>query len=534
MTVARIAPARIALLLFAVFAMLAGSLSVGVSPTQAASSGPTFDRLAGANRYATSAAISRAAFSPGVPVAFIATGANFPDALAAAPAAAKMGGPVLLSAGGSLSSETASELDRLDPARIVLVGGTGVLSDAVASTADLYDTGGGVTRLAGIDRYDTAVKISQFTLTPGGGTVYVATSRNFPDALAAASPAGIGGSPILLVDTNAVPSVVATELLRLAPAKIIIVGGIGVVGSGAEGTLRSLAPSVARLAGDNRYATATKISQSAFGPGVAHVFLATGQNFPDALAGAVAAARRGGPILLVSAGRLPAETAAELTRLNPGRVTLLGGSGVIGDAVLTAARNATGIGGDFKYMPWKGTTAHQQETSLWCVPASIKTMLEITGTPTGHTQNTIYNYGRTQMGYTISGPGHDPQAWARSLNYYSEGRVNYVDSTYSSYDAALRAAISSMRSTGKPAGITINNGTHAWVIGGFLTSNDPAMTSDYQIRGVSILAPFIAWTDPAPGTFYSYSALASKMTPYVEAERWTRWNNTYAVVLPLE
>ncbi len=89
-------------------------------------------RIAGSNRYATAAAISKTTFAPGVDVAYIAYGGNFPDALAAAAAAGTVKGPVLL-AGSSLPLDpaTAAELDRLNPGRIIVLGGPGVLSDAV-------------------------------------------------------------------------------------------------------------------------------------------------------------------------------------------------------------------------------------------------------------------------------------------------------------------------------------------------------------------------------------------------------------------
>src|SRR5580765_3917716 len=87
-------------------------------------------RLAGADRYATAAAVAHASFSPGVPVVYVVTGRSFPDALTAGPAAAERGGPVLLVDDG-IPSSTASELHRLAPASIVVVGGQGAVSDSV-------------------------------------------------------------------------------------------------------------------------------------------------------------------------------------------------------------------------------------------------------------------------------------------------------------------------------------------------------------------------------------------------------------------
>ncbi|MEO8468971.1 MAG: Ig-like domain-containing protein, partial [Chloroflexota bacterium] len=115
-------------------------------------------RLAGASRYETAAAISAASFAANVPVAYVATGLSFPDALAGAAVAGWAGGPVLLVPGTSIPTAIANELTRLNPGRIVVLGGTGVVSDGVKAALGAY-TSGLVTRLAGASRYETAAAI---------------------------------------------------------------------------------------------------------------------------------------------------------------------------------------------------------------------------------------------------------------------------------------------------------------------------------------------------------------------------------------
>jgi hypothetical protein len=99
---------------------------------------PALVRRSGPDRYATAAAVSAGAFDPNVPVVYVATGTNFPDALGAGPAAADEGGPVLLVTRDTIPAATAIELGRLKPARIVVVGGTGVVSQAVFNALDAY------------------------------------------------------------------------------------------------------------------------------------------------------------------------------------------------------------------------------------------------------------------------------------------------------------------------------------------------------------------------------------------------------------
>ena len=290
-------------------------------------------RLGGGDLYGTPAVISAANFAPGVPVVYVATGLDFPDALAGAAVAGPQGGPILLVSVDAIPAATAAELTRLRPQQIMILGGTGVVSDAVASALGDY-TSGAVTRLAGRDRYATAAAVGAATFVPGVPVVYVATGLNFPDALAGAAVAGFQDGPVLLVSTNAIPTVTAVELARLKPQRIVILGGTGVVSDAVASTLGAYTPgTVTRLAGRDRYATAAAISAATFAPGVPVVYVATGLDFPDALAGSAVAGSQGAPVLLVSTNAIPAATAAELIRLQPGRVVLLGSASSVSEAV---------------------------------------------------------------------------------------------------------------------------------------------------------------------------------------------------------
>lgn len=311
-------------------------------PAPAAPGDPaTVSRLAGANRYETAAAIA-AGYAPGVPVAYIATGLNYPDALTGAAAAGVTGGPLLLVTRDAIPATTAAELARLTPGRIVVLGGAGVVGDAVVEALGGF-TAGGVTRLAGENRYATAAAISAATYAPGVPVAYLATGLDFPDALAGAAVAGAGGAPLLLVTGSAVPAATAAELARLRPARIVLFGTPGSVGEAVLAALGGYTTGgVSRVTGTDRYSTAAAISAAANAPGVAVAYVATGLDFPDALAGAALAGMTRGPLLLVTPSDLPPAAAAELTRLRPARIVILGGSGVVGDAVQALLPTFTG------------------------------------------------------------------------------------------------------------------------------------------------------------------------------------------------
>jgi putative cell wall-binding protein len=291
-------------------------------------------RWAGRDRVATAAAVSQAVFAPGVEVAFVATGANFPDALAGGPAGGVLAGPILLTGRDDLPAATAEELARLTPQRVVVLGGPAVISKTVETKLAGY-SGGPVERWAGSDRFATAAAVSRETFPDGADVAFVATGANFPDALAGGPAGGILGGPILLSRQDRLPEATATELARLAPRRVVVLGGEAVV---AEAVLTALGTfidgTVERWAGPDRFATAAEVAAQTFADGTDVAFMATGANYPDALAGGPGGWMRHGPILLTHRDRLPEATRAALGRLSPRLVVVLGGASAVSEEVL--------------------------------------------------------------------------------------------------------------------------------------------------------------------------------------------------------
>jgi putative cell wall-binding protein len=307
-------------------AALVGTIAV-VGPADAA----TTTRLAGADRYATAAEVSKATFAAGAAVAYVVTGRNFPDALAAGAAAAADEGPVLLVDGGRIPPVVADELTRLRPGAITVVGGAGAVPDAALAELRGY-TSGAVTRVSGADRYASAAAVSRAAF-PSAATVYVANGDSYPDALAGVPAAAHDGAPLLLASAHSLPAATATELRRLGAQRAIVLGGTGSIDATVEGKVRAIVAATTRVGGSDRYATAAALSARIASPGVGSAFLATGASFADALAGGPAAAANGAPILLTRANCVPAGVNGELTRLDPGRLVLLGGAGALGTGV---------------------------------------------------------------------------------------------------------------------------------------------------------------------------------------------------------
>lgn len=297
-------------------------------------------RAAGADRYGTAAAVSRELIpSPGIGIGtvFVATGEQFPDALAGGPAAASHDAPLLLVRASAIPAATRDELLRLRPARIVVLGGPGAVSDAVLVALRQYTRSrdsASVIRVGGSDRYDTAARISSYAFA-SASAVLIATGANYPDALVGSAAGARHGLPLLLVTGTAIPITTERELNRLRPERIYVLGGPSVVSDGVAGSLPIYASSgsVTRLAGPDRYVTAVEVSRHFFPDNAAgRAFVATGRNFPDALAASAA----GAPLQLVPGTSLPGIVRHELRRLNPTRIVIAGGPSVVSDSVAAA------------------------------------------------------------------------------------------------------------------------------------------------------------------------------------------------------
>lgn len=290
------------------------------------------ERLSGDDRFATAATAATEVYPDGADVVYIATGRSHPDALAATAPAGNEDGPVLLTETASLPEETKAALQALTPDQIIVSGGPSSVSDDVLAALEDY-TDGTVTRISGEDRYDTAAALSARFTNPE--TVFVATGEDYPDALAAGARAGMVGAPVLLVRQNTIPESTADALDGLTPDNIVVVGGTSTVSTAVLTELRDFTDGpVTRVAGETRYDTAASLSSlldtSEFG------FVATGQNWPDALGAAALAGHLDSPVLLTRQGELPEVTGTELERLEPPHLRIVGGENSVGEAVKAA------------------------------------------------------------------------------------------------------------------------------------------------------------------------------------------------------
>jgi lactocepin len=283
------------------------------------------ERFDGVNRYETSVEVSKKGWEQS-DVVVLARGDDYADALAGVPLAAKYNAPLLLTTGNELTKETQAEITRLGAKKVYILGGSGAISSKVAKQLGELE----VVRLEGINRYETAAAIAKEVAPEGSDQVVVVNGYNFADAVSVASFAGAQGLPILLVnDSKEVPEATMAAIGKLGATESLVIGGNGVV----TDALAAKLPTATRLGGLTRYETNIAVAEYfAANPGV--VYVATGANFPDSLSGAALAAKDNAGIVLVSE---PLSKATEdyFTTLDAYQVNVLGGEGVVSDALVT-------------------------------------------------------------------------------------------------------------------------------------------------------------------------------------------------------
>lgn len=336
-----------------------GAVSMGAaaatpaSPTPPAPDAPVLEdqlkveRIDGENRYSTAAEIAKRYPTGAASTVVIASGENFPDALSSQLPVSVTGAPlgedrfagvpvpILLTKVGSIPSATTSALNALRPTKIVIVGGEEVISGDVAD--ELAGYASKVERIAGGNRYETSAAIAEGFPT-GAPVVYVATGEAYADALTAGARAGRDGVPILLTKGDTLPGVTAEALERLAPQSVVVLGGEVAIEQGVVDAISAIVPDTVRVAGENRYETAAAVLALYEPDNV--TYLASGENFPDALTGGAYAGYHRGPLVLGKVDSIPSASGIALDRLSPQGLVLFGGPKAINATVVEALEAA--------------------------------------------------------------------------------------------------------------------------------------------------------------------------------------------------
>jgi len=311
----------------------------------------TTSRLAGQDHYQTSVAIAEAYNNNGdCGNVILASGDSFSDALSANILSKKMNAPILLVGTTVNASSDAFNYLYTHESRqrgtVYIIGGTGVIGpDFETKLASMMFTN--IKRLGGTDRYDTNMLIVNEVNVSQCTPVCIASGENFPDALSIASYSGSKQYPTLLVGADYLPEKTKNYLLSEKPSSVYITGGTSVVSQDLESQINALVPgaTVARLAGNDRFGTNAAVLNG-FSPAPDTIYLASGDDFQDVLAGSALAAKTGNPIILVDnqLSTLPTAVEAYLEKLNGSgiqpNIISIGGTDVVPDVLFKQGENA--------------------------------------------------------------------------------------------------------------------------------------------------------------------------------------------------
>lgn len=326
----------------------AAAIIVGLSNTAYAKNTYNVNRLSGADRYKTSLSIANNFNNGTVQNIIIASGKDFPDALAGSVLSKKFNAPILLlkdnlNESGETIEYIKSHLDK--NGTIYVLGGTASVKDDFISY--MKQSGyNNITRLGGQNRFDTNKSIVKVMNVEKGTPVVIANGYGFADALSVSSVAASKGYPIFMTGDSKLPEETKNMLSTIQPSQVYIIGGQGSVKDVVLGELKTLVPSldnskIVRIDGQTRYETSLNISKY-FNLDTDTAVLANGTNFPDALSGSALASKFNAPIILTNGTDVSAQKTFIYDK-NYKNMILLGGIGSIDLSVEYLFKDAVGI-----------------------------------------------------------------------------------------------------------------------------------------------------------------------------------------------
>jgi len=314
--------------------VVAACLIVGVPTLAHAQNTYNVSRLYGADRYKTSISISNNFSSGTVQNVIVASGKDFPDALAGSVLSKKYNAPILL-----LNSTVADSTETIDyiknhldkSGNIYVLGGTGSISDDF--TNYMKNQGfNNIVRLGGKNRFDTNKFIVNSMNLEKGTPVVITNGYGFADALSVSSVAALKGYPILMTSASTLPDETKNILSTVQPSQVYVIGGTGAVSDSIISEVKNLVPSlssdkIVRISGQTRYDTSLEICKY-FNIDTDSAVLANGENFPDALSGSALASKLNAPIILTNGQDLTNQKAF-IDSKSYKNLILLGGLGSI-------------------------------------------------------------------------------------------------------------------------------------------------------------------------------------------------------------
>jgi lactocepin len=193
------------------------------------------ERLSGKTRFDTAAVIAHEVAPEGSDTVVVVNGMNFPDALSVASYAGTNGLPILLAKQDELPTATSKAINDLEASNTLVIGGNAAVSDKVASKLPKVE------RIKGANRYETSVAVAEYFEPNTELGMFVATGKQFADALSGAALAATLDSGILLVGTDLDASV-ENYLVDNNVTNVAVLGGSSAVSDSVFKKIESILP----------------------------------------------------------------------------------------------------------------------------------------------------------------------------------------------------------------------------------------------------------------------------------------------------
>jgi hypothetical protein len=182
-----------------------------------------------------------------------------------------------------------------------------------------------------------------------------------------------------------------------------------------------------------------------------------------------------------------------------------------------------------------------QARADWCVPAAIQTMANLIDRADASavpSQRRLDRLARSLSSDRLVGAGSEPEGWAGALNELGLGP--YVVVSVRTREGAIAAAARAIRLTGRPVGLLMWRGAHAWVMSGFEATADPARTDEFVVTHVRVVDPWYPRTSSIwgrgqpPNTRIAVSSLAADFLRWRRpAVRYVEKDGQFVLVLPV-
>ncbi|WP_100065896.1 cell wall-binding repeat-containing protein [Miniphocaeibacter massiliensis] len=284
-------------------------------------------KIVGADRIGTAVQLSQFMHASSEKVV-IASSRNYADALSAS--SITFGEYPILLVDKILTQNIKNEIVRIGAKEAIILGGENAVNKNIEKSLRGIKSLSSVTRIAGNDRYDTSMRIAEKSINKN---LVIASGQDYPDALSGTVLTN-NNADLVLSRNNNIDTYLNKALKNFKGNNIKVIGGNAIIKDSVYNNIKKISKtsSIERLAGANRYGTSVSVANRTNSN---TLIIASGEDYPDALAGTVLSQKLNAPILLVSKNNIDTSVQNYIKNNDFTKAIILGGNGRIADITVT-------------------------------------------------------------------------------------------------------------------------------------------------------------------------------------------------------